>query len=566
MSGSFFFGRIFVVLDHKSLFQYLYKKSDSMKTYIFVALFAIALSSSTLEGQENYIHVPPSHVTVFSSGAQLSGDATVTLQPGTWEYVAGGLSPYIDPNSIQVRGEGDFMIMGVSHRNNYLENPSESDKISALRERIKALQIRIEDEETATEVLLEKERFLKANYDIVSQKSTITPEQFRAMMDTYGAGMESVKSAILKKTRILKEYREEKAKLDQQLAGTIDRSKMPAGEIVMTLSGSKPVTGKLKISYMVMNAGWKPAYDIRVDDITEPAVIIYKANIWQNSGVEWKDVKVSLSNAAPMTAGCLPQLNPWFIDFYQPVMMRGLQGKAAGVNVISKLEREEMASEEVFMADDASAPVPVTVTESNISFTFDINVPKTIASGGKPETVELQRLTVPATYSYAATPRLASSAYLMGYITEWDKYNLLPGESNIYFSNTFTGKGYINTAELTDTLPVSLGADNSITVKRDRRTDFTSQKLIGSNRVETLSFLISVRNNKNRDVTVKLRDQLPIPRNSNITVEAVELSGGKQNNTTGEVIWDLTVAPRETREIVFTYSVKYPKNKRVILE
>jgi len=247
-------------------------------------------------------------------------------------------------------------------------------------------------------------------------------------------------------------------------------------------------------------------------------------------------------------------------------MMRGLQGKAAGVNVISKLEREEMASEEVFMADDASAPMPVTVTESNISFTFDINVPKTIASGGKPETVELQRLTVPATYSYAATPRLASSAYLMGYITEWDKYNLLPGESNIYFSNTFTGKGFINTAELTDTLPVSLGADNSITVKRDRRTDFTSQKLIGSNRVETLSFLISVRNNKNRDVTVKLRDQLPIPRNSNITVEAVELSGGKQNNTTGEVIWDLTVAPRETREIVFTYSVKYPKNKRVILE
>jgi len=564
LSGSFFFGRVFVILDHKSLFQYLYKKSDSMKTYIFVALFAIALSSSTLEGQENYIQVPLSHVTVFSRGAQLSGDAAVTLQPGTWEYVAGGLSPYIDPNSIQVRGEGDFMIMGVSHRNNYLENPSESDKISALRERIKALQIRIEDEETATEVLLERERFLKANYDIVSQKSTITPEQFKAMIEIYGAGMESVKSAILKKNRILKEYREEKEKLDQQLAGTIDRSKMPTGEIVMTLSGSKPVTGKLKISYVVMNAGWQPAYDIRVDDITEPAVIIYKANIWQKSGVEWKDVKVSLSNAAPMTAGYLPQLNPWFIDFYQEYVLNDVVVTAYGTK--SRLARQAIAKEEAMMDLEESAPVPVTVTESNISFTFDINVPKTIASGGKQETVELQRLTVPATYSYAATPKLASSAYLMGYITEWDKYNLLPGESNIYFSNTFTGKGYINTAELTDTLPVSLGADNSITVKRDRRTDFTSQKLIGSNRIETRSFLISVRNNKNRDVTVKLRDQLPMPQNSNITVEAVELSGGKHDNATGEVIWDLTVAPRETREIIFTYSVKYPKNKRVVLE
>lgn len=535
-----------------------------MKTYIFVALFAIVLSSATLEGQENYIQVPPSHVTVFSRGAQLSGDAAITLQPGTWEYVAGGLSPYIDPNSIQVRGEGDFMIMGVSHRNNYLENPSESDKISALRERIKALQIRIEDEETATEVLLEKERFLKANYDIVSQKSAITPEQFRAMMDIYGTGMESIKSAILKKNRILKEYREEKAKLDQQLASTIDRSKMPTGEIVMTLSGSKSVTGKLKISYVVMNAGWQPSYDIRVDDISDPAVIIYKANIWQSSGVEWKDVKVSLSNATPMTAGYLPQLNPWFIDFYQDYALDDVVVTAYGTK--SRLARQSIAKEEAIMDLEESAPVPVTVTESNISFTFDINVPKTIVSGGKPETVELQRLTVPATYSYAATPKVASSAYLMGYITEWGKYNLLPGESNIYFSNTFTGKGYINTAELTDTLPVSLGADNSITVKRDRRTDFTSQRLIGSNRVETRSFLISVRNNKSRDVTVKLRDQLPLPRNSNITVEPVELSGGKHDDTTGEVIWDLTVAPRETREIVFTYSVKYPKNKRVVLE
>jgi uncharacterized protein (TIGR02231 family) len=536
-----------------------------MKKYVFVALFAIALSSSVIEGQEKYVQCPVSHVTVFRQGAQLSGDAAVTLQPGTWDYVAGGLSPYIDPNSIQVRGEGDFMIMGVTHRNNYLENPSESEEIKSLRDRIDALQAKIEDEGTAMEVLLEKERFLKANYDVVTEKSTITPEQIRALIDIYGTSMESVKGAILKKTRVIRDYTKEKEKLEQQLAGTIDRSKMPTGEIVVTIAGDKPATGKLKMSYVVMNAGWQPSYDIRVDDISDPAVIIYKANIWQNSGVEWKDVKVSLSNAAPMTAGALPVLNPWFIDFYQEyalneVVVRGMSTKARPA------AREYKAEEAAMMDLEASAPLPVTVSESNISFSFDVNVPKTIATGGKPETVELQRLTVPATYSYAATPKIASQAYLMGYITEWDKYNLLPGESNIYFSNTFTGKGYINTAELTDTLPVSLGADNSITIKRDRRTDFTSQKLIGTNRVETLSFLISVRNNKSKAVNIKLRDQLPLPQNSDITVEAVELTGGKQNISTGEITWDLTVAPRETKEIVFTYSVKYPKNRKVVLE
>jgi uncharacterized protein (TIGR02231 family) len=536
-----------------------------MKKYLFVALFSIALSSSVIEGQEKYVQCPVSHVTVFRQGAQLSGDAAVTLQPGTWDYVAGGLSPYIDPNSIQVRGEGDFMITGVTHRNNYLENPSESEEIRSLRDRIDALQAKIEDEGTAMEVLLEKERFLKANYDVVTEKSTITPEQIKSLIDIYGTSMESVKGAILKKTRVIRENTKEKEKLEQQLAGTVDRSKMPTGEIVVTITGTKPATGKLKMSYVVMNAGWQPSYDIRVDDISDPAVIIYKANIWQNSGVEWKDVKVSLSNAAPMTAGSLPVLNPWFIDFYQEYALNEMVVTGYGTRA-KPAARAAKAEDAVMMEMQESAPLPVTVSESNISFSFDVNVPKTIATGGKPETVELQRLTVPATYSYAATPRIASSAYLMGYITEWDKYNLLPGESNIYFSNTFTGKGYINTAELTDTLPVSLGADNSITVKRDRRTDFTSQKLIGTNRVETLSFLISVRNNKSKAVNVKLRDQLPLPQNSDITVEAVELSGGKQNISTGEVTWDLSVAPRETKEIVFTYSVRYPKNRKVVLE
>jgi uncharacterized protein (TIGR02231 family) len=315
----------------------------------------------------------------------------------------------------------------------------------------------------------------------------------------------------------------------------------------------------------VMNAGWYPTYDIRVDDISSPASIIYRANIWQNSGIDWKDVKVSLSNASPMTAGALPSLYPWFIDFYQPVAYQQLN-ETVRVRGAKSMPASNAKAEDVMQVAEESAPLPVTMSESNISFSFDVNVAQTILSDGKPEAVELQRLTVPATYSYAATPKLTTSAYLMGYITDWNEYNLLPGESNIYFNNTFTGKGFINTTELTDTLPVSLGADNNITIRRERRKDFTSQKLIGANKVETLSFLISVRNNKSQAAEIKLRDQIPLSQNSDITVEALELTGGKLNTVTGEVVWNLRVDPRATKEIILTYSVKHPKDKKVILE
>jgi len=546
------------------LFEYLYKKITEMKKILFVALLVLALSASTINGQEKYIASTVSQVTVFRQGAQLYSELPFSVQSGTVDIVAGGLSPYIDPNSIQVKGEGDFMIMGVNHRNNYLENPAETEVITALRKKIEALSYKIDDEKTAIDVLLEKELFLKSNYDVVTNKSTITPEQLKALLDIYSTNIESVKTAILKKKRLIKDFEEEKKQLENQLATTVDKSKLPTGEIVVTVTGTKASSGKLKLSYVVMNAGWYPAYDIRVDDISSPASIIYRANIWQNSGIDWKDVKVSLSNASPMTAGALPTLNPWFVDFYNPQMYNEIMVRGYGTK--SQPSARDAKTEDVMMVAEESAPLPVTVSESTISFSFDVNVPQTILSDGQPEVVELQRLTVPATYSYAATPKLASSAYLMGYITEWDKYNLLPGESNIYFSNTFTGKGYINTAELTDTLPISLGADNNITIKREKRKDFTSQKLIGANRIETMSFLISVRNNKSQAATIKLRDQIPLSQNSDITVEAVELTGGNLNRVTGEIVWDLKVEPRQTKEIILTYSVKHPKDKKVILE
>lgn len=539
-----------------------------MKKLLSVTLLALTLTAAplSLRSQEKYVESSVTNVVVFRQGAQLSGELSYLMQPGTFDIVAGGLSPYIDPNSIQVRGEGDFMIMGVNHRNNYLENPAESELIKGLREKIEALETKIEDEKTAIEVLLEKELFLKTNYDVVTNKSTITPEQLKSLLDIYASNSETIKLSVLKKRRIIRDYEKEKQLLESQLAGSADRSKMPSGEIVITLTGTKQVNARLKISYVVMNAGWYPSYDIRVDDISSPASIIYRANIWQRSGIDWKDVKVSLSNASPMTAGALPYLDPWFVDFYQPMQSMELNEVVVVRGAKSMPAARSEKAEAMMMDAEQSAPLPVTISESNISFSFDVNIPQTILADGKPEVVELQRLTVPAVYSYAATPKLTSSAYLMGYITEWEKYNLLPGESNIYFSNTFTGKGYINTAELTDTLPVSLGADNNITVKRERRVDFASSKLIGSNKVETLSFLISVRNNKGQPAPIKLRDQIPLSQNSSITVEAVELSGGILNPVTGEIVWDTSVGSRETKEIILTYSVKYPKNQKVVLE
>jgi len=548
ISGIIFFGN-------------LSKNKQGMKHKVLISLMAAIFFAVSLHAQEKKISSETKHITVFSQGAQLTSEAAVQLTAGSTDLVIGGLSPEIDPASIQVTGEGDFMILGVSFRTNYLENATESAKVKDLRSRIDALSAKIEDESTAIDVLNEKASFLKANYNVAEGKTTLTTDQMKAFLDLFSANMDAVKQSILKKTRVIKDYQKEKESLEAQLNESEAKSKLPSGEIVVTASAVKDVNARLNLSYVVPNAGWYPSYDIRVNDIGSPASIIYKANVWQNSGIDWNDVKISLSSSSPMTSGSLQNLSPWYINFYEPprpkMAIRGLASyKSEAMVTVSDEAAEEMQS----------PPPPVSISESSTSFSFDVNTEQTVTGGARAEAVELQRLTVPATYKYEAVPKNSPLAFLMGYITDWSKYNLLSGSANIYFGNTFTGTGNVNITELSDTLPVSLGADKSITVKREKRVDFSSHKLVGTNVVETRSFLISVRNNKKQNIDIKIHDQVPLSQNSSIDVSAVELSGGKMDQQTGEVTWDLNVAPQEAKNIIFTYSVKYPKNQKVVLE
>jgi uncharacterized protein (TIGR02231 family) len=200
------------------------------------------------------------------------------------------------------------------------------------------------------------------------------------------------------------------------------------------------------------------------------------------------------------------------------------------------------------------------------TITFDIALPYSVASDGKIQTIEIQRSSIPAEYRYVTIPKVSPLAYLTGNITNWAEQSLQSGEATLYFENTFVGKSFLNVNQLTDTLTLSLGNDNSILVKREKRKDYTSKRVIGTNKTDIFSFLITIRNNKTTPVKIGLKDQIPVSSNSSITVEAQELTGGRFNSQTGEVRWDLDIKPQETRQIILTYSVKYPKDRNVILE
>ena len=540
-----------------------------MKNIALVLILVMTGYFDLFADTEKEIKTGIKHVTVYPDRAQISHEASVELPAGNTVLKLSGLSPYIDAQSIQVKGTGDFIIMSVNQRNNYLENLEDLPEVKDIRSQIEALQLKVEDERAAISVLKEKEAFLVANRAILVKEITFSVEQLKSVMDLYTNNMDQVTNSILKKNRLIREYEKQIATLQKQIADRFGKQQLPSGEISVSVSCEKPVSGKMTFSYVVSNAGWYPSYDIRVDDITKPVTIFYKANVFQNTGVTWKDVKLSFSNATPWVAGDVPVLYPWFIDYYSPEPTVRIRGTAkSGEERAEAMVLQDLAvtSYEIKTKEMEAAPVAVEKQVGETTVTFDITAPYSILSDGKVQTIEIQRTTTPAEYKYVTIPKLSPLAYLTGNITDWAKQNLIGGEATLYFENTFVGKSYLNVNQLKDTLTVSLGTDNSILVKREKRQDFTSKRVLGSNKTETYSYLITVRNNKGNPVKITVNDQIPISSNSGIEVDAVELSRGKHNSQTGEIRWDLEIKPQETRELVLTYSVKFPKDKTIILE
>jgi len=537
-----------------------------MKKILIIS--TLIITSLNLSAQtEKEIKAEIKNVTVFPDRAQINHETTALIVPGKTIFKLTGLSPYIDAQSIQVKGFGDFTVLSVNHQNNYLQNLEESPEVKNIKSQMEALKMKVEDEKASIKVLKEKEAFLIANKAILVKETAFSIEQFKSVMELYTNNMDQVSVSNLKKERLIKDYEKQIEALQQQLSEKLNKPRLPSGEIFVTVSSEKQGSGRFTFSYVVTNAGWYPSYDIRVDDIKNPVTIFYKANVFQNTGISWKDVKLSFSNATPWVAGDIPTLYPWFIDYYNP-RPRVIQGRLAGVQKSEAPMMAEMAmvNDRIEAKEDEAAPVMVEKQIGETTITFDVAVPYTIPADGQIQTVEIQKLTAPAEYKYVTLPKLSPLAYLTANIADWAKLSLQSGEATLYFENTYVGKSYLNVGQMTDTLTISLGTDNSILVKREKRKDYTSTRIIGANKTEVYSYLLTIRNNKATPVKITLSDQLPVSSNSGITVEALELTGGIYNAQSGYVKWDLEIKPQESRQIILTYSVKYPKDKTVILE
>ncbi len=224
------------------------------------------------------------------------------------------------------------------------------------------------------------------------------------------------------------------------------------------------------------------------------------------------------------------------------------------------------AAEEEMEVLDESELISVQEQKAQFGYEFEIGRPLTLLSDGKSTVTEIARHQLPTTYQYMGIPRADKEAFLVADATGWGTFNLLEGEANVFFDNSFVGKTIIDPSVPSDTLHFSLGRDNGILIQRTKVADKSTRKLLGSSQEQTMTWRITLKNTRNEAVTLTLKDQIPVSQNSGITVTTEELSGGTLDKEKGIITWPLSLAPNEQKELVVQYRVKYPKNRKLVVE
>lgn len=214
----------------------------------------------------------------------------------------------------------------------------------------------------------------------------------------------------------------------------------------------------------------------------------------------------------------------------------------------------------------SSLAVPLQVVEKQTTVDFEIKTPYTILSNNKSYSVDMEAYSLPANYQYYSVPKIDKDAFLIAHITDWEKYNLLEGEANIFFEDTYVGKSLLDVRYAADTLKISLGRDKNVTVTREKAKEFTTKQFIGSKKEETRDWVTTVKNNKSQKINMMIIDQVPVSTSEDIEVEIQKNSGGKQKAETGEIKWEFTLESKEKKDLELKYAVKYPKNQNLIVE
>lgn len=542
---------------------------------IVTVMFAILFAGTQLFAQKEFT-AKIDQATVYLRGAALTHTAAASLKSGTYDILINGLSPDISVSSLKVSANG-VLISASEFSNDFITPKEESARIKKLQDSLELYKRQLDEADNELEVHSHLLQMLTDGTlnNMRQKEGTVSVADINANMELYKSKAGALQHSIDQDNQKINSLKKTIGRLQKQLdQDNIDQQR--TGVLRLSVSVPQTVNTTFTITYFSQMAGWVPCYDINIASMDKPVKMKSRAQVSQYTGLDWKNVKITLSNATPNSTKEAPVFNSWFINFYTPRQLhKGYDDVRS--NTVSYSTQKLSAMEGVKATDGATASAKgnqplmmddfVEVDMQEVAVNYNIAVPYDIPGNGKEQLIDLKSYDIKADYKYYSIPKLSDETYLIATLSDYAQYNLLPGYATVTFDNTFVGRTFLRPNVTEENISLTLTTDPRISVKREKQNDYCSTKHVGSTTTVTQSYRITVKNNQTKAVKLTLKEQYPLSSNKDIEVKLEEVKPAATYNKTetGVLTWDVELKAGETQTFVVTYSVKYPKDRSINL-
>ncbi|MFE7168262.1 mucoidy inhibitor MuiA family protein [Streptomyces sp. NPDC057616] len=503
------------------------------------------------------IPLPVTAVTCLEDRAHIERTATLDLVAGVQRLRLGPISALAVDRTLhaELSGEQQATVLDVRVVRTWTpRGPLPSDDDSALRLKIRAL------EEEQVSVAHSRDR-LRARIDLLGRLAT-------DLLRDIGEGTGNGETDPARWTRELDRIDSERDTHGEQLRATEARftalsgelaearqavelsEEQPAelvGHVELTVQAAESGPVRLRLTHLTSCALWRPAYRAVLDG--DALTLETDAMVWQRTGEDWSDVRLTLSTARSALTTDPPRLTEDRLT---------LRDRSAAERRTVDVEVRE---EEI--ADLGPAPVLGLpgVDDGGQARVLHSPTPVSVPADGRAHRVPLTSVSTAASSEYSCSPELSPLVTRVVRFDNTSGHALLAGPVDLVRGSGFTGRGTLDFTAPGAPVELAFGSHDDYRVTRhteeSRDTATLTQRTVITRTVRLHLSRFSAPGERGEQA-VALRERLPVSEVSAVEVRLRKESCTPEPDTIdadGVARWTLHLPPGERRTVTLVYEI-----------
>jgi uncharacterized protein (TIGR02231 family) len=521
---------------------------------VIVSMFALFLGLNLSAQTPKIVSSKIVFVDVFRNQAQIKRTATLALGQGNYTLIFDKLSSQLMFNSSEIIAPEGVEVLSVSTKRQNYNQEDLPQEISALNDSLQILKEQLNALRMEREAMQVQKDLLLANKNIGGSSQGVKADELEDVLGVFQRKFNEFKNEYFRIEKQEKYLRQQSNTIEKLISDYKSGKQGLSNQILVQVKVNKDlVDANFTLQYLVNSVSWKPAYDIRVKDVQSPLQIVLKAGITQNTGENWEQVKMRLSSNDPQIGNVKPELSTQFLNLRQPIVYQQ--------DMLDKgNNRMDMEAMPMLAAESGLNGIGAMPSQQMLQLTFDVQGLVYVVSESKTQYIELNQFQLPAIYGFAAVPKLSEDVFVTAKVQNNELISQLSGEASIYLNGVFTGKIQLS-QQPKDSLLLTLGKDRRLHVQREMVKTLNSKSFFGSNKKELQTYELRITNTSKENIAILVEDQIPVSTQNDLEIKLISSDQAIHAIETGKLSWNISLEPKQVKNIRFSYELIYPKEK-----